>query len=245
MKNKFGLSRDIPEGIKRAVRQRCGYGCVLCGSAIYQYEHIEPDFYEAREHNPDGITLLCGSCHDKKTRKFLSAARVLKGAKAPAAKAKGFAFTELESGDEHPVVRLGGFTMRNCRTPLELHNVPMLRLERGEAEGAPFQLTASFFDSENRPTVCIYRNELFAFADNWDVEAAGGRIVVRTAAREIALQLHFQQGGGITVERLDMAYGAYRLRADPDKLEVLNRDGRGLTIREGLADNCLVGLSLN
>lgn len=29
--NKQGISRDIPDPIKRDVRQRCGFGCVICG----------------------------------------------------------------------------------------------------------------------------------------------------------------------------------------------------------------------
>lgn len=29
--NKYGLTRDIPEDVKRKVRKRCGFGCVICG----------------------------------------------------------------------------------------------------------------------------------------------------------------------------------------------------------------------
>jgi len=41
-KNKFGLSRTIPEAIKSQIRRDDGYGCVVCGNALYQYEHIDP-----------------------------------------------------------------------------------------------------------------------------------------------------------------------------------------------------------
>src|SRR5574337_274292 len=70
--NKFGLSRDIPDLIKREVRQKCGFGCVVCGSAVYQYEHLEPLFPDAKNHDPNGIVLLCGGCHDRVTRGMLS-----------------------------------------------------------------------------------------------------------------------------------------------------------------------------
>lgn len=52
--NQFGLSRDIPEAVKRQVRQRDGFGCIICGSAIIEYEHFEPEFHAAKFHSVDG-----------------------------------------------------------------------------------------------------------------------------------------------------------------------------------------------
>ena len=60
--NRFGLGRDIPGTTKRIVRQRCGFGCVVCGAAFYQYEHVDPAFADARVHDPEKICLLCGGC---------------------------------------------------------------------------------------------------------------------------------------------------------------------------------------
>ncbi|MHB0562224.1 hypothetical protein ACX3RA_15640, partial [Escherichia coli] len=57
--NKHGLSRRIPETIKRQIRQRCGFGCVICGFGFYDYEHFKPDFVDAKVHDPNGMTLLC------------------------------------------------------------------------------------------------------------------------------------------------------------------------------------------
>jgi len=59
--NIHGLSRTIPEGIKRQVRQECGFGCVVCGLAIATYEHIDPPFKTAKDHDPSKIAYLCGS----------------------------------------------------------------------------------------------------------------------------------------------------------------------------------------
>ena len=83
MKNKAGLSRTIPNGTKRLVRQRCGFGCVICGNAIIQYEHFNPEFENATKHDSNGITLLCGYCHDLKTRGFLSVDSVIAANKNP------------------------------------------------------------------------------------------------------------------------------------------------------------------
>lgn len=49
--NKHGLSRTIPEPVKREVRQACGFGCVFCGHALVEYEHVDPLFADARLHD--------------------------------------------------------------------------------------------------------------------------------------------------------------------------------------------------
>src|SRR5690554_4444882 len=69
--NRYGLKRTIPATVKREVRQRSKFGCVICRSAIYQYEHILPEFKDAREHSPDCIALLCPTCHSSVTKKRL------------------------------------------------------------------------------------------------------------------------------------------------------------------------------
>ena len=56
-KNRFGLSRYIPEDIKRLVRQNSKFGCVVpgCRISFYEYEHILPEFKDARAHDPEKI----------------------------------------------------------------------------------------------------------------------------------------------------------------------------------------------
>ena len=88
-KNKNGLSRNIDSETKRIIRQKCGFGCVICGCAIYQFEHVDPVFSEAKEHNPDNIVLLCATCHDSVTRGIWSKEKVKIAAKNPKCYQKG------------------------------------------------------------------------------------------------------------------------------------------------------------
>jgi hypothetical protein len=88
--NKHGLARYIPSDIQRQIRQECGFGCVICGAAFYDYEHIEPEFADAREHNPAAMALLCGGCHARVTRKRLSKASVWAARKNPCCLQQGF-----------------------------------------------------------------------------------------------------------------------------------------------------------
>jgi len=55
----------ISDPIKREVRQRCGFGCVICGVPIYDYEHMVPHT-EVQEHLANNVTLLCPTHHREK-----------------------------------------------------------------------------------------------------------------------------------------------------------------------------------
>ncbi len=88
--NKYGLKRSIPAEVKREVRKRCGFGCVICGNGIDDYEHVDPPFKDAKEHDPNGIALLCPNCHAKKTRGFGSANIVCNALKKPFCFSKGY-----------------------------------------------------------------------------------------------------------------------------------------------------------
>ncbi|WNG79930.1 hypothetical protein C6A86_016810 [Mycobacterium sp. ITM-2016-00316] len=56
----------IPDPMKREVRQRCGFGCVICGHPIYEYEHMD-DYAVVKRHGVANITLLCDGHHRLKT----------------------------------------------------------------------------------------------------------------------------------------------------------------------------------
>lgn len=242
--NQHGLSRNIPEDVKRAVRQRCGFGCVICAAAIVEYEHLDPEFARAHQHRPDGIALLCPTCHAKKTRNFLSRRRVIEAMRDPAARKSGFAFSDLEATQQHPYVVFAGMTLRNCRTPVEVRGLPVLRIESAEVNGGPYRLSASFFDARGTPSLFIRQNEWQVLANTWDVEASGGAIVVKTAPGEIALRLRLDPGEGVVVERLSMFCGGYKLEGDTRSLHITSPGGGRNTFESCMVDNCAVGLSL-
>jgi hypothetical protein len=243
--NLYGLPRNVPEDVKRTVRQQCGFGCVICAAAIVEYEHIDPEFARARTHHPDGIALLCPTCHAKKTRNFLSRRRVIEAMRNPAAKKAGFAFSDLESTHQHPYVKFAGMTLRNCITPVQIRGLPVLRIEACEVPGGPYRLSASFFDASGAPSLFIRRNEWQVLANTWDVEATGGVVSVRSAPGEIALRLRLDPGEGVVVERLSMFCCGYRLEGDTRALRITSPGGGTNTFIGGILDNAAVGLSLD
>jgi hypothetical protein len=61
----------IPEKTKLAVRQRCGFGCIVCGAPVFEYDHIE-EFSKVGVHDSANLTLLCRNHHGDKTSRRLS-----------------------------------------------------------------------------------------------------------------------------------------------------------------------------
>ena len=58
-------SRNIPLPVQHEVRQRCGFGCVVCGLPLYQYDHLL-GWANVHRHLAGEITLLCDQHHREK-----------------------------------------------------------------------------------------------------------------------------------------------------------------------------------
>lgn len=244
--NKHGLSRDIPEAIQRAVRQRSGFGCVVCGSAIYQYEHVDPPFVEAPEHNAEAITLLCGACHDRVTRRLLSKESVLAAMQKPRSLQAGFSFGPFDVGNEHPDVFLGPFRAIRTHTIIRVFGDPILAVDPPEAQGAPFRLSAMLCDHQEREILRIVENEWQAPTTNWDVEVVGPRITIRRGSRDIALILRTDPPKSLVVERLDMTYRGTRIECDEKRgLIVRSPGGAAFQAYAATATECVAGIDVH
>jgi hypothetical protein len=75
-------SRNIPEPIKREVRKRCGFGCIICGLPLYQYHHLS-GWANTKEHVAEDITLLCDRHHREKHGGLLANSSVIEANKNP------------------------------------------------------------------------------------------------------------------------------------------------------------------
>src|SRR5438876_238449 len=144
--NKYGLSRSIPEGIKRQVRQACGFGCVCCGLAIASYEHIDPEFHEAKSHDPDRMAFLCEGCHSRITRNFWSKQRVKEARESPWCIQEGSCHDAFDTGDNNLTVWVGGNRIVNMETILKVDDTALLSIEPPEASGGPYRLSGEFYD---------------------------------------------------------------------------------------------------
>lgn len=232
--NIHGLPRAIPSDVKRVVRQRCGFGCVICGFGFYDYEHFAPDFVDAHEHNPDGMTLLCPNCNQKRARNRLSRESVAIANQNPACIRKGYANEMFDFHSDPITIKLGGLTFYNCEHLIKVNGRSILSVLPPREVGSPVLLSGIFCDSLGRTALTIKENEWSASIGNWDVECVGPRITIRSAPRNIVLSLKMEPPHGIIIDRIEMLFDGVRFRGGEDKIE-LSMDGKSWHTYSGVS----------
>jgi len=146
--NRFGLERSIPAGTKRSVRQRCGFGCVVCGCAIIQYHHFDPPFADASGHTDSGITLLYGQCHDRTGRGILAERDIVSANASPHCITFGHAKDILSTSNSTLPVRFG--SSRVCAaTIIKFDDDVIIGLSQPELPNGPLRLNAVFTDQRD------------------------------------------------------------------------------------------------
>ncbi len=209
--NRYGLSRHIPGPIARKVRQRCGFGCVICGSIIYTYHHIDPPFNQAQEHNPENIVLLCGSCHTRATKGLLSSDSIKRAAENPECLKQGFSHIPLDIGDHFPVVLIGNSTFVGNPTIIRAFRKPLFTVGPPEEPRGPFRISATFYDRLGKEACRIAKNEWQGLISNWDITSTGREITIRRAHRQIALKMRLDPPNQLIIKNLDMSYKGFRI----------------------------------
>lgn len=186
--NKYGLRRsDLPDPVRRVVRQECGFACVVCGRLGQHYDHFDPEFDEAREHRPEGIALLCATCHQDKTSGRLSNARV--GQMRAVAKDKwkdppwrchsAGSKVRLRFGSNLLIGSIVGFTFG----PREI-----LRIDAGEDPIEPWLLSGGFAHGAGE-VLRLERNDVVSCSGNWDVHFEGTLLTYRAGLGVIVAEL--------------------------------------------------------
>jgi hypothetical protein len=243
--NKYGLTDTISSGVKREVRQRCGFGCVNCGNAVYQYEHLEPTFAEAQEHNPDHIVLLCGGCHDRVTRKILSKETIKIRSVNPICKQKGFSFGPFDIGLVEPTIKIGTLTCQSVETLIEIDGESIFSIKEPETVDAPFRINAFIADRDGNEILKIVDNEWVTTISNWDVEVVGQRITIRKKLADISLVLRTESPHSLIIERLDMEHRGIKISCrENDNLQVTTRAGQVLNSSSMEIKGCRVGFEI-
>lgn len=207
MKNKFGLSRSISSQVKIQVRLNSKNGCVNCRKGIYQYEHILPEFKDAKIHDPERICCLCASCHDKVTRGLLSKETIsrkyleIKNSTEPIFPSEFFDFygenTFLKFGDL--ISRVTPNSLLTCYGQSLFSIIPGKENEIGK-------INALFFDGDNKKLFEINGNEWIGPNDYFDLEIIGQKFTLRLPNGKIGLKLIHNPPNGIEIDRLDMRY---------------------------------------
>lgn len=229
--NKNGLNRYIPSDIRRMVRQRCGFGCVICGNPIVQYEHFDPPFADATEHKASGITLLCGGCHDKKTRGIISTSTIMSHNDNPISLKKGYNREAFDITSSAQTIRFCGTNYHGVKTIVGIHDKEILSVSPPECIGAPIRISAIFYDANGSEILRIIDNEWFSNTSSWDIEINGPTLKIRRGEGDVALQLRTIPPDTIEIERISMLYDGVSIEGDHEKIEVKGASGSTLHLK--------------
>jgi len=236
----------------------------MCGKAFYHYDHFDPEFADATEHNADGITLLCAEHHDEKNRNRSTIEMVQDANANPKAITLGQAAGSMNFPSAETMVQIAGAEFRAPESLLSIDGVSVLSVK--PAVGTSGILLTLRSDAQG---LCeIVDNEWIGRPAATDITTESNRIVVRHQDR-VALQMRNVVGDRLVIEHIDLTYQSIRVLAGPLRpgqdpvLRILNRHGLeicrvrsskghqpikltwpdALRITGDLMDDCLIGLT--
>lgn len=221
----------IPSDVKRTVRQRCGYGCVLCGLPLYDYDHMTP-WSETRRHNADEITLLCLMHHGEKSRGLLTQAQVEAANADPHNPREGITTPyglHFKPGESAEMV-IGGnsFTCDGSLVPVVVDDDPLIAFLRDERE---LLLYLRLFDKWNIPRLAVEENVLVMSPHFWDIQFEAGRLTIREGKGEIFLRIKFEPPSRIVLERANLMSNGARVVVSEDSISVSSSTKRATLSR--------------
>ncbi|CAM3524977.1 HNH endonuclease signature motif containing protein [Paenibacillus lupini] len=194
----------IPEPMKREVRQRCGFGCVICGLPIYQYDHMK-EWAIVKEHKAEDLTLLCPQHHTEVTHGLLSRESVFSANKDP---------INLRHGQSRPLLlhyndpkidfiigsNIVSWEQNESYKDFAAIVVDMELLLGFSFEDGNFGLHMNILDSFNKVVLTILNNELIYSSEVWDIQFVGKSLTIREGHRNILIKFTFEPPHKVIVE---------------------------------------------
>lgn len=183
----------IPEPIKREVRQRCYFGCVICGAPVYQYEHIE-EYSTVQEHEVSNITLLCPNHHQDKTSKRISKEIIKQKTDSPFNKSQSFSTPyKLFLGGKSVNLRVGGnqykFEFSNGRNKFNAVRVNGRSVVGLQNENGSLLLNLCMTDKAGNEILNVKEGELEVSTEIWDFQYEGNKMRIRSQPRDIEFDM--------------------------------------------------------
>lgn len=214
----------IPEDIKREVRQRCGFGCVLCGLPLYEYEHML-EWSVVKRHVADEITLLCRFHHGEKTNRLLPKEVVVAANKDPWNLRQGVSkpYTLHYSGDSvECIIGDNAFTTgpgQQTLVPLMIQSEPLVMFDLADGH---LLLSLNLYDERGNILLRIYKYELVYSMQPWDVTLVGRTLKLRQAERHINIEIEFAVPNKVHIRKGIFHKGGTEVLVGTDYLYVTN-----------------------
>lgn len=237
--------RNIPNAVKRAVRKQSGFGCVICGLPIYQYEHID-EFAKVRRHDAPNLVLLCPNHHQEKTSRRLSKDVVRHFAANP--------YNLVQSITQpHKFLMMGDTARFELGTniydfvfsepaeyfsAISMHGKDMMGLRH---EAGHLLLDLAFSDSNGKEVLVIRQGEMCVSTGVWDYRIEGPNVLVHSSEFDVGLEMSLTSNG-VNVKRGTLYSLGHKLVIEAGFLTLYP----GLIrFHGGYASRCRAGLSIN
>ncbi|MCG5054499.1 MAG: HNH endonuclease [Myxococcales bacterium] len=236
-------SRNIPQRMQREVRQRCGFGCVVCGMPLYEYDHLL-GWANVKRHAPDEITLLCRLHHHEKGTGLLPAEQVEEANRSPYNLRTGVSKTyDFHFSGKECQVLIGGNSFGatfsadpSILLPISIDDTPLLAFSFSQGR---IGLFLNLFDENNELILQIHDNQLVQSTSPWDIQMVGQNLVVREAHRKILVDIVFEPPHRIVISRGRLLRNGVELLIRPDSIVVSNN---GATYTGNHIRNCPAGI---
>lgn len=247
-------SRNIPLPLQRKIRQRCGFGCVICGFPLYEYHHIER-WADVHEHSEDNITLLCDPHHRQAGSGLLPKSKIIQANKFPHNNRYGRSseFPLFYAGDSVTCIMGNNpfdFPQNDSKksvfmVPLMIHGIPIISFV---SENGNLLLNLILFDSSNNVVLKIVNNHLFYSISPWDIQFVGRTLTIREKLRKLLIKITFNPPDAIVIDEGRIVHKNIEVIINQEYLTVFNNgkataklSGTSGTARAHLAIGLLIG----
>lgn len=180
----------IKSEVKRELRQESKFGCVMCGSPIIEYHHINP-YHKVKQHEKDNLVVLCPECHHRANCGEIPI-EVIKSLKENPKNnnseyvKKNFFLRKYETLK----FSTGNHLFENVPIILMVDKVPLVYFNIDD-NGFPL-LNAKFYDQNNNLKAEIKNNEWIAYnsSEFWDIKYSPGNLKILTEKRKIFIEMN-------------------------------------------------------
>jgi len=226
--NKHGLSRVIPAETKLLIRQKSKFGCVICRLAIFTYEHINPVFVEAKEHDAENMCILCPNHQADATSGVLPKIEIAKAYKRVQADTNTIepsrnGFFDLFGSKT--IIQIGASLFTGFTSIINVDGNNFLSFKKNTDTGSGFQISGKFLDDTGNELFRIENNEWVGNSKNWDINIVGTKLTIRRQKGDILFSVKkYPDLNKIDITHLNMWALPFHIKTEKDKLLVGQHD---------------------
>lgn len=217
---------SVSAGIKRQVRKRCGFGCVICGVPIYEYEHML-EWAIVKRHVAEEITLLCPTHHTEKTKGLLPLKKLAAANIDPFNKRIGstknyplhYDGTTIKMILGNSEVSYSNIENGKFVIPLLIDNDALIYFN---VEDDQIFVNLNMFNSNNDCVFQVIANEIIINLENWDVEWVGLKLTIRENLGNILLEIIFNVPSEINITRAKIFRNGIEILIDSGNFFLVN-----------------------